>query len=167
VVEGARLESVCRGNSTVGSNPTLSANSLRRVGWSAWGSGTTRLAPLVVSSTNPTPSANLRQSLATLAGYGWRAASGELTRRLSAVARSTTLVFSWCENEISDVCEIAIPSQGTTISTSFEAAVMPHGVTAFTRTTYVPLGAGTLIDAVPTGITATFVRLGAEPASMR
>ena len=27
VVEGARLESVCRGNSTVGSNPTLSANS--------------------------------------------------------------------------------------------------------------------------------------------
>jgi hypothetical protein len=26
VVEGARLESVCRGNSTVGSNPTLSAN---------------------------------------------------------------------------------------------------------------------------------------------
>jgi hypothetical protein len=24
--EGARLESVCRGNSTVGSNPTLSAN---------------------------------------------------------------------------------------------------------------------------------------------
>ena len=25
VVEGARLESVCRGNSTVGSNPTLSA----------------------------------------------------------------------------------------------------------------------------------------------
>jgi len=36
VVEGARLESVCRGNSTVGSNPTLSAN-LRSittsVGW--------------------------------------------------------------------------------------------------------------------------------------
>jgi integrase len=28
VVEGARLESVCRGNSTVGSNPTLSANLL-------------------------------------------------------------------------------------------------------------------------------------------
>jgi hypothetical protein len=28
VVEGARLESVCRGNSTVGSNPTLSANYL-------------------------------------------------------------------------------------------------------------------------------------------
>src|SRR5215467_13200442 len=28
VVEGARLESVCRGNSTVGSNPTLSASSL-------------------------------------------------------------------------------------------------------------------------------------------
>ena len=27
VVEGARLESVCRGNSTVGSNPTLSAKS--------------------------------------------------------------------------------------------------------------------------------------------
>jgi hypothetical protein len=26
VVEGARLESVCRGDSTVGSNPTLSAN---------------------------------------------------------------------------------------------------------------------------------------------
>ena len=26
MVEGARLESVCRGNSTVGSNPTLSAN---------------------------------------------------------------------------------------------------------------------------------------------
>ena len=26
VVEGARLESVCRGNSTVGSNPSLSAN---------------------------------------------------------------------------------------------------------------------------------------------
>src|SRR6185312_11635691 len=26
VVEGARLESVCRGNSTVGSNPTLSAS---------------------------------------------------------------------------------------------------------------------------------------------
>ncbi len=26
VAEGARLESVCRGNSTVGSNPTLSAN---------------------------------------------------------------------------------------------------------------------------------------------
>src|SRR3954469_855432 len=30
VVEGARLESVCRGNSTVGSNPTLSAIRLRR-----------------------------------------------------------------------------------------------------------------------------------------
>ena len=29
VVEGARLESVCRGNSTVGSNPTLSANFVR------------------------------------------------------------------------------------------------------------------------------------------
>jgi integrase len=29
VVEGARLESVCRGNSTVGSNPTLSANQKR------------------------------------------------------------------------------------------------------------------------------------------
>ena len=29
VVEGARLESVCRGNSTVGSNPTLSANCKR------------------------------------------------------------------------------------------------------------------------------------------
>src|SRR3954454_12173112 len=28
VVEGARLESVCRGNSTVGSNPTLSASFL-------------------------------------------------------------------------------------------------------------------------------------------
>jgi hypothetical protein len=28
VVEGARLESVCRGNSTVGSNPTLSATFL-------------------------------------------------------------------------------------------------------------------------------------------
>ena len=28
VVEGARLESVCRGNSTVGSNPTLSARTL-------------------------------------------------------------------------------------------------------------------------------------------
>ena len=27
MVEGARLESVCRGNSTVGSNPTLSASS--------------------------------------------------------------------------------------------------------------------------------------------
>ena len=30
VVEGARLESVCRGNSTVGSNPTLSAICLAR-----------------------------------------------------------------------------------------------------------------------------------------
>ena len=30
VVEGARLESVCRGNSTVGSNPTLSASLHRR-----------------------------------------------------------------------------------------------------------------------------------------
>src|SRR5215510_8114602 len=30
VVDRARLESVCRGNSTVGSNPTLSANSLNR-----------------------------------------------------------------------------------------------------------------------------------------
>src|SRR4029079_13096769 len=29
VVEGARLESVCRGNSTVGSNPTLSAKICR------------------------------------------------------------------------------------------------------------------------------------------
>jgi Phage integrase family len=32
VVEGARLESVCRGNSTVGSNPTLSAT-LASLGW--------------------------------------------------------------------------------------------------------------------------------------
>ena len=32
VVEGARLESVCRGNSTVGSNPTLSAIAFARVG---------------------------------------------------------------------------------------------------------------------------------------
>ena len=31
VVEGARLESVCRGNSTVGSNPTLSASSTRLI----------------------------------------------------------------------------------------------------------------------------------------
>src|SRR3990167_4354796 len=30
VVEGARLESVCRGNSTVGSNPTLSASLTQR-----------------------------------------------------------------------------------------------------------------------------------------
>ena len=30
VAEGARLEIVCRGNSTVGSNPTLSAISLPR-----------------------------------------------------------------------------------------------------------------------------------------
>ena len=29
MVEGARLESVCRGNSTEGSNPSLSANFLR------------------------------------------------------------------------------------------------------------------------------------------
>src|SRR5262245_59771799 len=29
VAEGARLESVCRGNSTVGSNPTLSAMNLQ------------------------------------------------------------------------------------------------------------------------------------------
>ena len=41
VVEGARLESVCRGNSTVGSNPTLSANLRSRLpicvsyGWQA------------------------------------------------------------------------------------------------------------------------------------
>ena len=32
VVEGARLESVCRGNSTVGSNPSLSANPLAALG---------------------------------------------------------------------------------------------------------------------------------------
>src|SRR5207249_1658838 len=32
VVEGARLESVCRGNSTEGSNPSLSANSLTTLG---------------------------------------------------------------------------------------------------------------------------------------
>jgi hypothetical protein len=32
VVEGARLESVCRGNSTVGSNPTLSASFSPRCG---------------------------------------------------------------------------------------------------------------------------------------
>ena len=32
MVEGARLESVCRGNSTVGSNPTLSANFASLVG---------------------------------------------------------------------------------------------------------------------------------------
>src|SRR3954467_369875 len=36
VVEGARLESVCRGNSTEGSNPSLSANILfRRVSFFA------------------------------------------------------------------------------------------------------------------------------------
>ena len=35
VVEGARLESVCRGNSTVGSNPTLSANSSLHSAWAA------------------------------------------------------------------------------------------------------------------------------------
>jgi integrase len=41
VVEGARLESVCRGNSTVGSNPTLSAKPLRsiRAAWVAFYSG--------------------------------------------------------------------------------------------------------------------------------
>src|SRR5262249_16054038 len=45
VVEGARLESDCRGNSTVGSNPTLSANLRSRVptraiyGWQASGGG--------------------------------------------------------------------------------------------------------------------------------
>ena len=32
VVEGARLESVCRGNSTEGSNPSLSANIMYRSG---------------------------------------------------------------------------------------------------------------------------------------
>ena len=37
MVEGARLESVCRGNSTEGSNPSLSANlrQARGYGWQA------------------------------------------------------------------------------------------------------------------------------------
>jgi hypothetical protein len=34
VVEGARLESVCRGNPTVGSNPTLSAKLKHASDWS-------------------------------------------------------------------------------------------------------------------------------------
>ena len=58
MVEGARLESVCRGNSTVGSNPTLSANSgFARIGVScglqAWGDSL-RSSPL---GSNPTLSA--------------------------------------------------------------------------------------------------------------
>src|SRR6476659_7768522 len=60
VVEGARLESVCRGNSTVGSNPTLSANSAYKaeLAGASRASGTVRLAPLHVPGTNPTLSAN-------------------------------------------------------------------------------------------------------------
>ena len=36
VVEGARLESVCRGNSTEGSNPSLSANSESLKPWDSF-----------------------------------------------------------------------------------------------------------------------------------
>ena len=36
VVEGARLESVCRGNSTVGSNPTLSASLRQPARFARW-----------------------------------------------------------------------------------------------------------------------------------
>ena len=62
MVEGARLESVCRGNSTVGSNPTLSAipsHSLR-----SGGSTALQARPAAPSAaglgSNPTPSPPLR-----------------------------------------------------------------------------------------------------------
>src|SRR5262245_32416483 len=60
VVDRARLESVCRGNSTVGSNPTLSANSLALLGRCRFesSSGFDRLAALVALGTNPTLSAS-------------------------------------------------------------------------------------------------------------
>jgi hypothetical protein len=58
VVEGARLESVCRGNSTVGSNPTLS-DSLTSFGLRLeWSSRLQRRASHAVSGTE---SHSLRQ----------------------------------------------------------------------------------------------------------
>ena len=52
VVEGARLESVCRGNPTVGSNPTLSANSFAPLShWLSSGlQATARLSPRLGSN---------------------------------------------------------------------------------------------------------------------
>jgi hypothetical protein len=92
VVEGARLESVCRGNSTVGSNPTLSA-SLRQAlaplagfGWQASDSRE-RHAKAVhrscsrsersakVDESSPRQPPSLRQALASLAGFGWQAST--------------------------------------------------------------------------------------------
>jgi hypothetical protein len=76
VVEGARLESVCRGNSTVGSNPTLSAI-LRQT-----------LASLTAPDGKPPPNARFapppRTALRwTGRGSGWQATAKRRPRRAS------------------------------------------------------------------------------------
>ena len=48
MVEGARLESVCRGNSTVGSNPTLSATQSCRCSHSGIAPGSLPFSPLFI-----------------------------------------------------------------------------------------------------------------------
>ncbi len=66
VVEGARLESVCRGNSTVGSNPTLSANSsplFSTITRSADFSRAMRPKLTLVSADNHVPMAQERRDL--------------------------------------------------------------------------------------------------------
>jgi hypothetical protein len=69
VVEGARLESVCRGNSTEGSNPSLSAIRLRSLlnGGELWRD----VAPerLRRNGGQPSPSDRFAR------GYGWQAVS--------------------------------------------------------------------------------------------
>ena len=63
MVEGARLESECRGNSTVGSNPTLSAIFLS--------------SPLLPRFTRRSPPVNMRLSiLATSEGQTLPASAG-------------------------------------------------------------------------------------------
>ena len=61
VVEGARLESVCRGNSTVGSNPTLSATQSRRCSHSGIAPGLTAVFLVVCGAISAISGGNPRR----------------------------------------------------------------------------------------------------------
>ena len=74
MVEGARLESVCRGNSTEGSNPSLSANLRSASFGGASGLQASRdcAAALVALGTNPSLSIRSEKS------FGWQATTFSL-----------------------------------------------------------------------------------------
>src|SRR6187397_544665 len=86
VVEGARLESVCRGNSTVGSNPTLSAN-LRQT-LTTFAATVGRPRRCTGSGEGCTPKRSRRRALTALdgePGEGWLRPRPRFPHRLKRV----------------------------------------------------------------------------------